>query len=124
MAKDHSDNDMKPAAIFNDALKTLFTVIWCHQTYGKGSLRCQERIMLLPHGQQGFFYMQDNTYHSLCYTSHGAMAGMRNSLNGSIMRDRSNDPSHRELHLTPIPFARSAYNNLARIILMLYVVFI
>ena len=43
MAKDHSDNDMKPAAIFNDALKTLFTVIWCHQTYGKGPLRCQER---------------------------------------------------------------------------------
>ena len=23
---------------------------------------------------------QDNTYHNLCYTSHGALAGMRNSL--------------------------------------------
>ena len=25
---------------------------------------------------------QDNTYHALCYTSHGALAGMRNSLMG------------------------------------------
>ena len=34
--------------------------------------------------QQGFFYMhhhrQDSTYHSLCYTSHGALAGTRKSL--------------------------------------------
>ena len=42
---------------------------------------------LPPHGllfymQQGFFYMhhprQDSTYHSLCYTSRGALAGTRN----------------------------------------------
>ena len=27
--------------------------------------------------------MQDNTYHGLCYTSRGALAGTRNSLMGS-----------------------------------------
>ena len=31
-----------------------------------------------------------NTYHSLCYTSHGALVGMRNSL----MTDRSHEPLH------------------------------
>ena len=34
------------------------------------------------------FHIQDNTYHSLCYTSRGALAGMRNS---SI--DQSDDPT-------------------------------
>ena len=34
--------------------------------------------------QQGIFYMhhlhgQDSTYHDLCYTNYGALAGMRNS---------------------------------------------
>ena len=39
--------------------------------------------------QQGFFYrpyasphIQDNTYHGFCYTSHGALAGTRNSSMG------------------------------------------
>ena len=35
---------------------------------------------------------QDNTYHGLCYTSRGALAGTRNS----SMKDRSDDPSHHE----------------------------
>ena len=39
--------------------------------------------------QQGFFYMhhpnrQDNTYHILCYTGHGALAGMRTSSMGPL----------------------------------------
>ena len=33
-----------------------------------------------------------NTYHGLCYTSRGALAG----LNGSTMRDRSDDPMHHD----------------------------
>ena len=32
------------------------------------------------------FHRQDNTYHSLCYTSHGALAGMRNSSMGQPWR--------------------------------------
>ena len=44
-------------------------------------------------------HIQDNTYHGLCYTSCGALIGMRNS----SMNDRSDDPSHHEqkLHLAP-----------------------
>ena len=37
-------------------------------------------------------HRQDNTYHSLCYASHGALAGTRN---------RSDDPSHHERTLLP-----------------------
>ena len=29
-------------------------------------------------------HRQDNTYHGLCYTSRGALAGMRNVVNGNI----------------------------------------
>ena len=37
----------------------------------------------------------DSTYHSLCYTSHGALAGTKNSSMGrSTMKDRPDDPSH------------------------------
>ena len=42
--------------------------------------------LLFPIKQQGFFYMhhprQDSTYHGLCYTSRGALAGTRNSSMG------------------------------------------
>ena len=66
---------------------------------------------------------QDNTYHGLCYTSRGALAGMRNSSMCSLLRidhtthctkskcsyhgatsrswDRSDDPSHHERTLLP-----------------------
>ena len=65
-------------------------------------------------------HRQDSTYHSLCYTSRGALAGMRNSSMGPHtphpppcsmgphtppppppMKDRSNDPSRHER--TPLP---------------------
>ena len=45
---------------------------------------------LLPHGllflinSKGSFNRQDSTHHSLCYTSRGALAGMRNSNNLNI----------------------------------------
>ena len=59
MVKDHSDSERKPAA-----------AAWA----------------TLPNQQQGPFYMhhprQDNTYCSLSYTSHGALAGTRNSSMG------------------------------------------
>ena len=37
-------------------------------------------------------HRQDSTYHGLCYSSRGALAGTRNS----PMKDRSDDPSHHE----------------------------
>ena len=48
-------------------------------------------------------HRQDNTYHSLCYTSRGALAGTRNSSMGWVhpMKDRSDDPSYHERTLLP-----------------------
>ena len=68
-----------------------FTVIW-RQAYGKGphivreETRCRHmgycfrltaRILLYAPSHR-----QDNTYHGLCYTSRGALAGTRNSSMG------------------------------------------
>ena len=46
-------------------------------------------------------HRQDNTYHGLCYTSYGALAGTRNSSMGPPMKDRSDYPSHHERTLLP-----------------------
>ena len=53
--------------------------------------------LLFPISSNGSFictssHRQDSTYHSLCYTSRGALAGTRN---------RSDDPSHHEQTLLP-----------------------
>ena len=46
-------------------------------------------------------HIQDSTYHSICYTSCGTLAGTRNSSMLSTMKDRSDDPSHHERSLLP-----------------------
>ena len=46
-------------------------------------------------------HRQDSTYHGLCYTSRGALAGTRNRSRVHHMRDRSDDPSHHERTLLP-----------------------
>ena len=46
-------------------------------------------------------HRQDSTYHGLCYTSRGALDGTRNGVNGSTMKDWSNDSSHHERTLLP-----------------------
>ena len=48
-------------------------------------------------------HRQDNTYHWLCYTSRGALAGTRNRSTQWVhsMKDRSDDPSHHERALLP-----------------------
>ena len=57
--------------------------------------------MLPLQGQQGFFYMHHPIHrivHTTAFvTSHGALVGTRNS----STEDRSDNPSHHELHLTP-----------------------
>ena len=55
------------------------------------SYRLTARVLLYAPSHR-----QDNTYHSLCYTSHGALAGMRNSSmgpphEGSIRRPPTNE---------------------------------
>ena len=56
------------------------------------SFRLTARVLLYAPSHR-----QDSTYHSLCYTSRGALAGTRNS----SMKDRSDDPSHHERTLLP-----------------------
>ena len=48
------------------------------------SFRLAARVLL---------YASYNTYHGLCYTSRGSLAGTRNRF---TMKDRSDDPSHHE----------------------------
>ena len=73
--------------LFNDALNTFY--LWL---YGVGimDLSDSERGNPLPHMGYSFrlaarvilyasYHRQDNTYHGLCYTSCGALAGTRNN---------------------------------------------
>ena len=68
--------------------------------------------LLFPYSSKGLLYAsshrEDNTYHNICYTSRGALAGMRNSSMG-LMLERIDPTTHRtmsehfypELHLSP-----------------------
>ena len=55
------------------------------------SFRLTARVLLYAPSHR-----QDSTYHGLCYTSSGALAGTRNSSMGPPMKDRPDDPSHHE----------------------------
>ena len=59
------------------------------------SFRLAARVLL--HASS---HRQDNIYDGLCYTSRGALAGTK-EINGFAMKDRSDDPSHREQTLLP-----------------------
>ena len=77
--------------LFNDTLNTFYL-----QLYGVGHMvrdhsDSERGNLMLPHGllflisSKGFYMHHprpDSTYHSLCYTSRGALAGTRNSLVG------------------------------------------
>ena len=65
----------------------------CHMGY---SFWLTARVLLYAPSHR-----QDSTYHSLCYTSHGALAGMRNSPMVHPMKVQSDDPSHHEWMLLP-----------------------
>ena len=85
--------------LFNDALNTFYlrlrTILIVrketrcrHIGY---SYRLTARLLLYAPSHR-----QDNTYHGLCYTSRGALAGTRNSSMGPPHEDRSDDPPHNE----------------------------
>ena len=78
--------------LFNDALNTLYLrlygvrhMVYDHSDSEKGnrcrhigySYRLTARVLLYAPSHR-----QDNTYHGLCYTSRGALAGTRNSSMG------------------------------------------
>ena len=60
-------------------------ILWRH-TYGKGPLRFLSEETRCCHMGYSFrlaaSHRQDNTYHGLCYTSRGALAGTRNNSMG------------------------------------------
>ena len=61
------------------------------------SYRLTARVLLYAPSHR-----QDNTYHGLCCTSRGALAGTRNSSKWvQPMKDRSDDPPHHERTLLP-----------------------
>ena len=97
--------------LFNDALNTFYLRLYGvrhmvkdHSDSEKGNpqppqmlhYRLTARVLLYASSNR-----QDSTYHGLCYTSRGALAGTRNSSMGPPMKDRSDDPSHHER--TPLP---------------------
>ena len=100
--------------LFNDAPNTfLFTVIW-RRTYGKVPFRWRERkpmdysfrlaarvIVCTPS------HRQDSTYHGLCYTSRGVLAGTRNNSMGppcGIDPTTHRTMSKRSYHEATFPF--------------------
>ena len=71
--------------LLNDTLNTFHLLL-----YGKGPLKigrdetcCRHMAYTFPINSKGSFicttHTQDSTYHGLCYTSRGALAGTRNS---------------------------------------------
>ena len=80
----------KGSALFNDALNTFYLRLYGIRHVVKDHLNSERRNPPTQHGLLFLLYAsshrQDNTYHSLCYTSHGALAGMRNSSMGPPWR--------------------------------------
>ena len=69
--------------LFNDALNTFYLRLYGvghmvknHTDSERGNPLPPHRVLLYAPSHR-----QDNTYHGHCYTSHGALAGMRNSSN-------------------------------------------
>ena len=85
----------KGKVLFNDALNTFYL-----RLYGVGPLRLAREETHCRHIGYSFrlaarvllyasCHRQDNTYHSLCYTSCGTLAGTRNSYMGPLATQRS-----------------------------------
>ena len=79
---------------FNDALNTFYLRLYGvrhmvkdHSDSEKGNLLPPHRLLLSINSNDSFIWpshRQDNTYHGLCYTSRGALAGTRNSSMGPL----------------------------------------
>ena len=71
--------------LFNDTLNTFYL-----RLYGERRNPLPLQGLLFPISSKDCFICiiphQDNTYHGLCYTSHGALAGTRNSSMGPPRR--------------------------------------
>ena len=78
--------------LFNDTLNTFYLRLYGVRHMVKDHSVSERGIPLPPHGllfpisSKGSFICirQDDTYHGLCYTSRGALAGTRNSSMGPL----------------------------------------
>ena len=70
------------------------------------SYRLAARVLLYASSHR-----QDNTYHCLCYTSRGALAGTRIAQWVHPMKDRSDDPPHHEQTLYLCDYNNNNNNN-------------
>ena len=100
--------------LFNDALNTFYLRLYGVRHMVKDHSDSERGNPLPPHGllfpisSKGFVYApshrHDSTYHNLCYTSHGALAGTRKSWMGppheGSIGPRANALTT-ELHLAP-----------------------
>ena len=104
--------------LFNDALNTFYLRLYAVRHMVKDDSDSERRNPLPPHWLlfsintrvllYAPFHWQDNTYHSLYYTSHGALAGTRNSSMGPFLEGSIRQPIApwanaltTELHLAP-----------------------
>ena len=74
--------------LFNDTLNTFYLRLYGvghmvknHTDSERGNLLPPHRLLFQISSKGSFICRQDSTYHSYCYTSHGALAGTRNSSN-------------------------------------------
>ena len=65
--------------LFNDTLNTFYLRLYGIKHMVKDHSDSDRGNPLPPHAS---CHRQDNTYHSLCYTNRGALAGTRNSSMG------------------------------------------
>ena len=87
--------------LFNDALNTFYLRLYGvrhmvkdHSDSDKGNPLPPHRLLLSINSKGSFICTiprQDSTYHGLCYTSRGALAGTRNSCVYLCMRDEQTD---------------------------------
>ena len=82
--KNEQEEWMKGNVLFNDTLNTFYLLSHGIGHMVKDHSDNERGNPLLPHGllfpissKGSFICRQDNTYHHLCYTSRGALAGMR-----------------------------------------------
>ena len=112
--------------LFNDALNTFYLRLYGvrhmvkdHSASEKGNPLPPHRLLFPINSKGSFICTIPQTYHSLCYTSHGALAGTRNSsmgppLEGSIRRCIAPwaDALTMELHLAP-PHTNVSFRSVA-----------
>ena len=65
--------------LFNDALNTFYLRLYGVRHMVKDHSDSEKGNPLPPHRLLLSINSKDNTYHGLCYTSRGALAGTRNS---------------------------------------------